>query len=99
MHPTVSRRRFLTTSALTAAPFILPSKVWADPPSKKLAHAAIGINAQAASDIGELTGSGRMEVVAVADVDKRNHAETKTRFPNAKIYHDWRELFANASDT
>ena len=39
-----SRRHFLKTSAsLSVAPFILPSKVWADPPSKKLAHAAIGI--------------------------------------------------------
>lgn len=94
-----SRRRFLrSAAAVSAAPFILPSKVWADPPSKKLAHAAIGINGQAASDIDALMGSGRMEVVAIADVDKRNHAGAKAKFPNAKIYQDWRELFANESD-
>ena len=78
-----SRRRFLqSTAALSAAPFILPSKVWADPPSKKLAHACIGITGQAASDIDALMstgrtdvlGSGRLVVTAIAEVDKRNHA-------------------------
>lgn len=98
MNPITSRRRFLKSTALTAAPFILPAKVWADPPSKKLAHAAIGITGQAASDIGELMSSGRMEVVAIADVDKRNHEAAKKQFPNAKIYQDWRELFASESD-
>lgn len=95
-----SRRRFLqSAAAVSAAPFILPAKVWADPPSKKLAHAAIGITGQAASDIDALMGSGRMEVVAIADVDKRNHAAAKQKFPNAKIFQDWRELFASASDS
>ena len=96
---TTSRRRFLASAAATAsAPFILPSKVWADPPSKKLAHACFGINGQAAADIGELMSSGRLEVVAIADVDKRNHERAKQQFPNAKIYQDWRELYANESD-
>lgn len=39
-----------------------------------------------------------MEVVAIADVDKRNHAAAKQKFPNAKIYQDWRELFEKESD-
>ena len=94
-----SRRRFLKSAvSLTAAPFILPSKVWADPPSNKLAHAAIGINGQAASDIEALMASGRMVVTAIADVDKRNHAAAAAKFPDAKIYQDWRELFEKESD-
>lgn len=94
-----SRRRFLkSAAALGAGPFILPSKVWADPPSKKLAHAAIGITGQAASDINDLMSSGRMEVVAIAEVDKRNHPAAQKQFPNAKIYQDWRELFEKESD-
>ena len=94
-----TRRRFLrSAAAVSAAPFILPSKVWADPPSKKLAHAAIGITNQAGSDIDALMGSGRMEVVAIAEVDKSFHAEAKKKFPNAKIYQDWRELFEKESD-
>jgi hypothetical protein len=95
----MNRRRTLKrVAALAAAPLILPARVWADPPSKRLAHAAIGITGQAASDIDALMGSGRLDVVAIADVDKRNHAATKQKFPNAKIYQDWRELFRNESD-
>ncbi len=94
-----TRRRFLRSAAAAgAAPFILPSKVWADPPSKKLAHAAIGITGQASGDIDSLMSSGRMEVVAIAEVDKNNHAAAKAKFPNAVIYQDWRELFAKESD-
>ena len=94
-----SRRHFVKTAAcFSAAPFILPSKVWADPPSRKLAHAAIGINGQAASDIDALMSSGRMIVTAIADADKRNHAAAAAKFPHAKIYQDWRELFEKESD-
>lgn len=97
---TSSRRRFLrTASAAVSAPFILPSKVWAQGPSKKLAHAAIGITGQAGSDIAELTASGRLEVVAIAEVDKRHHAAAKAKFPNAVIFQDWREMFDKAGDT
>ncbi|MES2709593.1 MAG: Gfo/Idh/MocA family oxidoreductase [Verrucomicrobiota bacterium] len=88
----ITRRRFLASTAL-AVPFILPSGLRAQGPSKRLAHAAIGINGQADSDIRALMESGRMDVLAIADVDKRNHAAAKERFPNATIYQDWRELF------
>ena len=94
-----NRRRFLTrTGAALAAPFFLPSRVWSQGPSKRVAHAAIGCNGQAASDLAALMESGRLDVVAVADVDKRNHASAKERFPNARIYQDWRELFATEGD-
>ena len=86
-----TRRRFIASSAL-AVPFILPSGLRAGGPSKKLAHAAIGIMGQAASDIGALTEGGRVEVVAIADVDRRNHAAARQKFPKATIYQDWREL-------
>lgn len=92
-----TRRRFLTSSAL-AVPFILPSGLRAGGPSKKLAHAAIGIMGQAASDIDALTEGGRVEVVAIADVDRRNHAKARQKFPRATIYQDWRELFAKEGD-
>ena len=95
---TTTRRRTLRNAALAAAPFILPGKVHADPPSKKLAHAAIGITGQAASDIDALVGSGRLEVVAIAEVDRSRHDEAKRRFPQARIYQDWRELFRSEGD-
>lgn len=91
-----SRRRFLATSTTTALslPFILPSGLRAQGPSKKLAHAAIGITGKGASDIEAIMEGGRVELVAVAEVDVRNHAAARKQFPNAVIYKDWREMFA-----
>ncbi len=88
-----TRRRFLASSAL-AVPFLLPSGLRAEGPSKKLAHACIGITGQAAGDIAALLEGDRLNVIAIAEVDRRNHAAAQQKFPNAKIYQDWRELFA-----
>ena len=93
----ITRRRLLASTALSI-PFILPSGLRAQGPSKKLAHAAIGINGQGAGDIGALMAGDRLNVVAIADVDRRNHAAARMKFPNATIYQDWRELFAKEAD-
>src|SRR5207249_10607082 len=44
------------------------------------------------SDIGSLTASKHLKLVAVADVDLNRTDEVKIRFPDVKIYQDWREL-------
>ena len=46
----------------------------------------------AGADIGSLTASPYTKLVAVADVDLRNLAQIKKRFPDVKVYQDWREL-------
>ncbi len=89
----LTRRRILFTAAASAVPLMLPSGLRAQGPSKKLAHAAIGISGQGGGDIGALMDGGLLEVVAIAEVDKRNHAAARERFPHAVIYQDWRELF------
>jgi predicted dehydrogenase len=47
----------------------------------------------ALSDIGSLTASKYLKLVAVADVDLERTAEVRKRFPDARVYQDWRELF------
>ena len=46
----------------------------------------------AGSDIGSLTASKHLKLVAVADVDLNRVAEVKKRFPDVRVYQDWREL-------
>jgi predicted dehydrogenase len=46
----------------------------------------------AAGDIGSLTASPHVKLVAVADVDLRNTDAIRKRFPDVKVYQDWREL-------
>jgi predicted dehydrogenase len=46
----------------------------------------------AGSDIGSLTANKHVKLVAVADVDLNRTKDIKKRFPDVKIYQDWREL-------
>jgi predicted dehydrogenase len=61
-------------------------------PSETLYHASFGTAGMAGSDIGSITASKYVKLVAVADVDLRNADRIKNRFPGVKVYQDWREL-------
>ena len=49
-------------------------------------------NGMALADIGSLTASKHLKLVAVAEVDLGRTAEVRKRFPDVKVYQDWREL-------
>jgi predicted dehydrogenase len=55
-------------------------------------HASFGANGQALSDIRSLASSKHLRLVAVADVDLSRTMEVRKRFPEVKVYQDWREL-------
>ena len=99
MGMTQSRRKFLRLAGTgLAAPFILPGKVWADPPSKKLAHAAIGIQGQGASDLGEFWSSGRIALAAACDIDPGNLEKGSAPYGKPAKYLDWREMLEKEGD-
>lgn len=62
------------------------------PPSETVYHASFGASGMAGADIGSLTASKHLKLVAVADVDLRNTKEIVKRFPGVKVYQDWRQL-------
>src|SRR5688500_7113574 len=74
-----------------AVPFVW--RLHAAAPSETLLHASIGAGGMAASDIGSLTPSKHLKLVAVADVDLARAQEIKKKFREVKVYQDWRELF------
>jgi len=88
-----SRRQFLKTvgAAAMAAPFVTKNLL-AQPPSRTLRHASFGAGGMAWSDLTEIANCPNVELVAVCDVDLNRTREARQRFPNAKIYQDWREL-------
>jgi predicted dehydrogenase len=92
--PRVSRRTALKQLAAAGAGLAMPfvRRVHAAAPSETLLHASFGASGMAGSDIGSLTASKHVKLVAVADVDLKRTAEIKSRFPDVKIYQDWREL-------
>jgi predicted dehydrogenase len=88
----LSRRAALKgIAAGFAAPFVFRAH-GGTPPSEALYHASFGASGMAASDIGSLTASKHVKLVAVAEVDLPRAAEVKKKFPHVKVYQDWREL-------
>jgi predicted dehydrogenase len=74
-----------------AAPFVFRAHTGAAP-SETLYHASFGANGMALGDIGSLTASKHVKLVAVADVDLARTKDVRKQFPGVKVYQDWREL-------
>jgi len=88
----ITRRAALKTAAATfAAPFVWRLHAHAAP-SETVLHASFGAAGMAGSDIGSLTASKNLKLVAVADVDERLVKDVKSRFPDCVIYKDYRIL-------
>jgi len=102
-----NRRTFLkAASVLSAAPFILPSRVWAADvnPSDKLTMGFIGMGKQSYHLLGSFLQQPVVRVVAVCDVDttRRTHAQQRVNefytakpemgSPECAAYVDFQEL-------
>src|SRR5216117_2532720 len=90
---TFSRRSFLKTLATSAlgAPFITRGLL-AQSPNSVVRHASFGSAGMAWSDVSEFSKFPQFKLVAVAEVDLNRTAELKKKFPEARIYQDWRKL-------
>src|SRR3954469_14335272 len=80
-----------------AAPFVWRHTAGAAP-SETLLHASFGASGMAGSDIGSLTGSKNLKLVAVAEVDLSRVADVKKKFPDVRVYSDWRVLLDKEKD-
>jgi predicted dehydrogenase len=89
----ISRRRFLAATATTAAFSVVPSHVLGGPrrmaPSEKLNIAGIGVGGMGKSNLSQLETEN---IVALCDVDHVYAAETFKKYPQAKVYSDYREM-------
>ncbi len=92
--PKITRRAALKAAAATfAAPYVWRHHAHAAP-SETVLHASFGADGMAGADIGSLTGSKHLKLVAVAEVDdnQRNLAALKKRWPELRVYNDYRQL-------
>lgn len=89
----VTRRQAIKAlgAGIMVAPFVFRRHAMAAP-SETLYHASFGASGMAWSDINSLAQSKHFKLVAVADVDLTHTAEVKKKFPDVKVYQDWREL-------
>src|ERR1035438_7108473 len=88
-----TRRSFLKalTTAALGAPFVTHS-LMARLPHTMLAHASFGAGGMAWEDITQLTNTKQVELIAVAEVDLNRTAALRKRFPQTRVYQDWRKL-------
>lgn len=91
-----SRRDFIKTSSLAASAFfIVPRHVLGKgfvAPSDKLNVAGIGVGGKGKSDLANFAKSPNVNIVALCDVDDRQAVASRTNFPNAKYYKDFRDM-------
>lgn len=81
------------SAATLAMPLILPRLSLAAPPSGKLQHAAIGVGGQGTPDLESIVGSGKVNVYALCDIDETTLKKAAQKYPGARLYRDWREMF------
>jgi len=102
-NPNPTRRDFLGTAAgtaaLAAAFTILPRHVLGGPrhvaPSEKLNIAGIGVAHQGGHDVANCESEN---IVALCDVDPDLAAPTFKKYPQAKIYADYRQMLEQQKD-
>ncbi|PUZ28353.1 oxidoreductase [Chitinophaga parva] len=91
-----SRRDFLKNGALAAAGFmIVPRHVLGGKgfiaPSDRLQIAGIGVGGKGQGDIAAFA-KGPVDIAYLCDVDDRRAQASRTAFPKAKYYKDFREM-------
>ena len=97
-HRRQSRRSFLksVSTVALASPFIA-SCTTTRPRPNTLRHASFGADGMAWNDLTAIASHPAVRIVAVCDVDLSRTGKVRERFPNARIYQDWRELLQNES--
>ncbi|MCW3092879.1 MAG: oxidoreductase [Ferruginibacter sp.] len=92
-----SRRNFIKKGLTLAAGFyIVPRHVLGGKgftaPSDRLTVAGVGAGGKGESDLNEFFKSGKADIAFLCDVDDRQAAKSRARFPKAKYYKDFREM-------
>lgn len=92
------RRSFLKISlaaGLTAPAYI--RNLRAASPNEIVRHASFGAAGMAAADYSQLVTHPQLKLTCVADVDLDRAEALKTKFPEIRIYQDWRKLLDEES--
>lgn len=90
-----SRRQFLLSGATAASFMIVPRHVLGKgfvAPSDKLNIAAVGCGGKAIVNIKQAYNGGSDNLVALCDVDDRQAATYRDKFPKAPYYKDYRQM-------
>src|SRR5437773_2146381 len=86
------RRTFLKQAALTLAAPAFIGNLRAAGPNEVVRHASFGAAGMAGADLGEIVRHPQVKLICVADVDLSRAEALKKRFPDLRVYQDWRVM-------
>jgi predicted dehydrogenase len=86
---TTHRRLFLRTAA--AAPFFV-REMLSKPPSGTLRLASFGASGMAFETLDAIASHPKVRLACVAEVDSNKLDKVKQKYPDARLYQDWREM-------
>lgn len=100
MSSRTSRRRFLQQLMVAgiAVPAGLPRFSILQAPTRKLRHASIGVGGMGGGDIESLLATGKVDILALCDVDANTLNAAAQKLPGARLYRDWREMLEKERD-
>ena len=95
----MKKRDFLKTSVALASTTIIPSSLLASISHKKttLRTAHIGVGGMGASDLESIASHNSVQVVALCDVDEKSLNDAQKKYPNAKVFKDYRTMLNEMS--
>ncbi|GAA4442736.1 Gfo/Idh/MocA family oxidoreductase [Ravibacter arvi] len=94
-----SRREFLLGAAAAAFAHPLAAMTGNRPvPRGRLRHASIGVGGMGAGDLNNFASHGKVDIVALCDVDEEKLKKAAALHPTARLYADWRELLRKEAD-
>ena len=92
-----SRRHFIKSAAALAGASFAPNLLLGQGQAlKQLNVAAVGCGGKGGSDISEISSGNR--IAFLCDIDKGKAQGAMKKFPDAKYFSDYREMFATVAD-
>ncbi len=88
-----TRREFLGAGAALTAVAMDGSARAETADNARLRVAFIGVGGRGGANLGAITATGAVDVVAVCDVDTRSLDRVAARYPEAKSFQDFRKLY------
>ena len=104
MSISMSRRRFLQSSAALGSVLFLPKLSLGKSANGKLQHASVGVGGMGFSDLQSIVAGGTTDIIALCDVDAGNLAKaaewlkTEHKIESVRQYRDWREMLDKEGD-
>ncbi|MCU0795186.1 MAG: Gfo/Idh/MocA family oxidoreductase [Akkermansiaceae bacterium] len=96
MHSSIDRRHFIKSATTLVGGLLSPNLLLGKEHAEALHVAAIGCGGKGWSDITEISSGNR--IAFLCDVDRTRAQKAIRSFPEARVFSDYREMFAEVAD-